>query len=83
MPDKLSSLRNNHMTILHYSLQKYIMIITCVQHSVKNKYVAVKTFSRFLGGFSWPQSPLGSFRVDYKVNIALKEGRHPVKAVSN
>ena len=47
------------------------------------EYVAVKTFSRFLGWFSWPQSPLGSFRVDYKVNIALKEGRHPAKAVSN
>ena len=27
-PDKLSSLRNNHMTILHSSLHKYIRIYT-------------------------------------------------------
>ena len=98
-PDKLLSLRNNHMTILHSSLYKYICAVhdlhcilryistytrsTCVQHSMKNEYVAVKTFSRFLGCFSWPQSPLGSFTVDYKAHIALKEGRHPAKAVSN
>ena len=46
-------------------------------------YVAVKTFSRFLGCFSWSQSPLGSCRVYYKVNIALKECRHPAKSGSN
>ena len=26
-PDKLSSLRNNHMTILHSSLHKYILAV--------------------------------------------------------
>ena len=29
-PDMLSSLRNNHMTILHSSLHKYILAVHCI-----------------------------------------------------
>ena len=61
-PDKVSSLRNYHMTILHSSLHKYIHVFavyprythsTCVQHCVKNEYMYVLCSGKNVFTFSW------------------------------